>query len=191
MKTKIFRQTHDFTHHDDFMKIYDRLRHFIYVRFMIKRLKIYIIHCSKCQMNQTKRHSIYDELNSIVSSTISFYTIVMNFIITLSFNRKFDVLLIIICKFSKKILLIVDHNTWNVVEWTNKIIVVLINHDWNISRITMFDRNLKFMFVFWKTIFIKIDTNILISTTWHFQTNEQSKRTNQIIEIVLRFHIIV
>ena len=51
LEIKIFRQTHDFIHHDDFMRIYDRLRHFIYVRFMIKRLKTYIIHCSNCQIN--------------------------------------------------------------------------------------------------------------------------------------------
>ena len=110
MKTKIFRQAHDLTHHDDFMRTYDRLRHFIYVRFMIKRLKIYIAHCSKCQINQIKRHSIYDELTSIISSAISFHIIIMNFIITLSLSRDFDVLLIITCKFSKKVLLIVDHN---------------------------------------------------------------------------------
>ena len=110
MKAKIFRQTHDFTHYNDFIKIYDKLRHFIYVRFMIKRFKIYIVHCSKCQINQIKRYSIYDKLNSIVSSIIFFHTIAMNFIVTLLFNKEFDVLLIIICKFSKKNLFIVDHN---------------------------------------------------------------------------------
>ena len=42
---------------------------------------------------------------------------------------------------------------------------------------------------FWKTIFIKFDTVILIFTIWHFQIDDQSKRTNQIIEIILRFHV--
>ena len=110
IKTKIFRQIHDLTHHNNFIKIYDKLQHFIYVRFMIKRFKIYITHCSKYQINQIKRYSIYNKLNSIVSSIIFFHTIVMNFIIALLFNKKFDVLLIIICKFSKKILFIADYN---------------------------------------------------------------------------------
>ena len=48
MKAEIFRQTHDFIHHDDFMKTYDRLRYFVYIRFMTKHLKLYIVHCSKC-----------------------------------------------------------------------------------------------------------------------------------------------
>ena len=51
MKTEIFRQTHDFTHHDDFMRTYDKLRNSIYVHSMIKHFKIYIAHCSKCQIN--------------------------------------------------------------------------------------------------------------------------------------------
>ena len=116
IKTEIFRQIHDFTHYNNFIKIYDKLRHFIYVRFIIKRFKTYITHCSKCQINHIKLYSVYNELNSIMSLIISFHTIVMNFIIALLFSKKFDVLLIIICKFSKKVLFIVDHNIWNVVE---------------------------------------------------------------------------
>ena len=110
MKIEIFRQIHDFTHHDDFMRTYDRLRNSIYVHSMIKHFKIYIIHCSECQINQIKRHSVYDEFTFIVSSTIFFHTIAMNFIVKLSFNRDMNVLLTITCKFFKKILLISNHD---------------------------------------------------------------------------------
>ena len=110
MKTEMFRQAHDFTHHDDFMRTYDRLRNSIYVHSMIKHFKVYIVHCSECQINQIKRHSIYDEFTFIVSSTILFHTIVMDFIVKLSFSRDMNVLLTITCKFSKKILLISSHD---------------------------------------------------------------------------------
>ena len=110
MKTEMFRQIHDFTHHENFMRTYDRLRNSIYVHSMIKHFKIYIIHCSECQINQIKRHSIYDELIFIVSSTIFFHTIVMNFIVKLSFSRDMNVLFIITCKFTKKLLLISRHD---------------------------------------------------------------------------------
>ena len=190
LEIKIFRQTHDFIHHDDFMRIYDRLRHFIYVRFMIKRLKIYIAHCSNCQINQIKRHFIYDELILIMSSTIFFHTIAMNFIVKLSFSRDMNVLLIITCKFSKKILLIFDHDTWNAAQWTNVIIVVFMKHDWNISHAIVSNRDSKFMSNFWQIVFNKLKTTIFIFTTYHSQTNDQSKRINQIIEIALRFHVI-
>ena len=110
MKTEIFQQIHDFTHYDDFIRTYDRLRNFIYVHSIIKRFKIYIIHDSKCQINQIKRHFVYDEFTFIISFAIFFHTIVMNFIVKLSFNRDMNILFTITCKFSKKILLISNHD---------------------------------------------------------------------------------
>ena len=111
MKIEVFRQAHDLTHHDDFMRTYDRLRNSIYVHSMIKHFKIYIAHCSECQINQIKRHSTYDELTSIISFAILFHTIVMNFIVRLSLSRDMNVLLTITCKFFKKMLLISSHDT--------------------------------------------------------------------------------
>ena len=189
MKTEIFRQAHDFTHHDDFMRTYDKLRNSIYVHSMIKHFKIYITHCSKCQINQIKRHSVYDEFTSIVSSTIFFHTIVMNFIVKLSLSRDMNVLFTITCKFFKKILLISNHDIWFATDWINVIIVAFMKHDWNISHVTVSNKNNKFMSNFWQTVFHKFKTTIFIFTIYHFQTNDQSKRINQFVEIVLRFHI--
>ena len=190
MKTEIFQQVHDFTHHDDFMRTYDRLRNSIYVHSMIKHLKIYIAHCSKCQINQIKRHFVYDELTFIISSAIFFHTIVMNFIVKLSFSRDMNVLFTITCKFFKKILLISSHDIWFAADWINVIIVAFMKHDWNISHATVSNRDSKFMSNFWQIVFHKLKTTIFIFTIYHLQTNDQSERINQFVEIVLRFHII-
>ena len=116
IKEKIFKQIHDVTYYNEFMRIYDRFCHFIYCRRLIKHLKIYIIYCSNCQRNQTKRYSIYEELNSIVTFAILFHTIIINFIMTLSFNRDKNILFIIICKFIKRIFFLFDHDIWEFVE---------------------------------------------------------------------------
>ena len=189
MKTEIFRQAHDFTHHDDFMRTYDKLRNSIYVHSMIKHFKTYIVHCSKCQINQTKRHFVYDEFTSIVSSAIFFHTIIMNFIVKLSLSRDMNVLLTITCKFFKKILLIPNHDIWSATDWTNVIIVTLMKHDWDIPHAIISDRDSKFMSNFWQAVFHKFKTAIFIFTIYHSQTNDQSERINQFVEIVLRFHI--
>ena len=110
MQNEMFKLIHDQTHHEKFQRTYDRLCHSIYIRRMIKHLKQYIKHCLKCQLNQTKRHRSYDKFNSIISSFISFYIITMNFVMNLFFNKECNALLIIICKFIKKILLIFDHD---------------------------------------------------------------------------------
>ena len=107
IKKKIFKQIYDVTYYNEFMHIYDRLCYFIYCCWLIKYLKIYIIYCSNYQRNQTKRYSIYENLNSIVTFAISFHIIIMNFIMTLLFNRDKNILLIIICKFIKRIFFLI------------------------------------------------------------------------------------
>ena len=114
MKQKVFIMIHDLTHHDDFHRIYDKIAPSIYIRHLFKHFRIYIVHCSNCQLNQIKRHFIYGELIPMITSAISFHIITMNFIIALSeIKKKYNMLLTITCKFIKRILLISDKDTWN------------------------------------------------------------------------------
>ena len=112
IKQKIFKIAHDQIYHDEFHRTYDRLRYSVYIRHLIKRLWVYINHCFECQLNQTKRHSIYEQLNFIVISAISFHFIAMNFIVALSlFTQSYNVFLIITNKYTKKILLLFKKKT--------------------------------------------------------------------------------
>ena len=111
MKQKIFIIIYDFIHHDDFHCIYNKIVSLIYIHYLFKQFRIYIVHCSNCQFNQIKRYFIYNEFISIVTSVILFYIITMNFIIVLSeIKKRYNMLLTIICKFIKRILLILNKN---------------------------------------------------------------------------------
>ena len=57
------------------------------------------------------------------------------------------------------------------------------------SSTIIFDCNFKFLFDFWTTLFKLLDTNLLFNLTYHFQTNNLSKRINQIFQIALRYFI--
>ena len=59
--------------------------------------------------------------------------------------------------------------------------------DWDISRAFIHDRDRKFLFDFWKIVFKKLSVEFLISTIYHSQIDEQSERTNQIVEIALKY----
>ena len=100
----IFNLTHDKNQHSSATRCFHRIRESIFIFRLSKKLKTYIDHYFQCQLNQTKRHKFYEELMFIIFSSISFHTVVMNFIMTISNN--FDILLIIICKFSKRITII-------------------------------------------------------------------------------------
>ncbi len=80
----IFKMTHDELAHADFHRAYAAIFETLYIRRLTHYLRRYISYCSKCLLNQIKRHKSYDSLNSISSSKISFHTITMNFILTLS-----------------------------------------------------------------------------------------------------------
>ena len=106
IKQKIFRITYNFSNHDDFHRIYDRVVNFVYIRQLTKRLRIYIKHCSKCQLYQIKRHVSYDSLQSIIISIIFFHTLVIDFILALLSKNDMNCVLIVIDKFIKKIIIL-------------------------------------------------------------------------------------
>ena len=82
-------------------------------------------------------------------------------------------------------------NIWNTTTWTQVIFIAFMNHDWKISRTMINDKNIKFMSNLWKIIIKKLNIIMLILIVWHSQINDQFEKTNEIIEIVLWFHIMI
>ena len=80
----VFQMTHDDNFHVDYHRTYRKLMKTIYISIILRKLRLYLRHCSLCQFNQTKRYSFYDELTLIFTSSLSFHTIIMNFIFVLS-----------------------------------------------------------------------------------------------------------
>ena len=121
---------------------------------------------------------------------MSFYIITINFILTMSlFIEHYNVIMFIIDKFTKRITLISKKNTYNAKNWAVVLIERLKIANWDYLKIIISDRNRKFLFELWKTIFVKFDVHLLYSTFYYSQTNDFSERTNQIAEIALRFYI--
>lgn len=76
---------------------------------MTYHLKNYLTHCSTCDINQIKKHHFYDVLCFIISSIISFYTITINFIVNLSKQKKYNMILSVIDKFLKQVTLLSEN----------------------------------------------------------------------------------
>ncbi len=185
----IFKMTHDDLAHVEFHRAHIIISETLYIRRLAHYLRQYIEYCSKCLLNQIKRHRSYDALIFISSSKISFYIITMNFVLALSQSKqeKFDTLLIVTNKFSKDKLLISRQNTWKAQDWAVSLWKYLQLCNWRLSRVIIFDRDAKFRFDMWKFLFKTIETDLLTSTIYHSQTDDQSERINQTIEIALRY----
>jgi hypothetical protein len=51
------------------------------------------------------------------------------------------------------------------------------------------DRDMKFTLNFWKSLMASLGTKLLFNTACHTQTDGQTKRVNQILEDMLRIHV--
>lgn len=61
--------------------------------------------------------------------------------------------------------------------------------DWGLLGELITNCDSKFLSKFWTALFTKLGVKLLYSTAYHSQTNGSSKRTNQIVEIALRFFV--
>ena len=111
---KIFQQTHNENTHIEFNKTYKMITNNYFFKKLTPRLHYYIHHYHKCNINQIKRHAKYDSFTFIIKSPISHYTIIINFILTLSkITKKMNIIILIICKFSKKKNFFFNKNTFS------------------------------------------------------------------------------
>jgi hypothetical protein len=179
--------------HSEFVKCFDIVFSFWYIHDLFKHLREYLRHCSQCQVFQTRRHKSYDALQSIFISNVFFHIIIIDFILALSkfISNNFDTIIFIICKFSKRIILISENVTWSAKQWALILLKRLEFMNWKLSKTIISDRDSKFLIELWKTIFDRLNIKFLYFIVYHSQTDEQSNRINQSVEIVLRYHLFI
>ena len=116
----------------------------------------------------------------------------MNFILILSiFVIDFNIVMTVCCKFIKRVIFIIDKNIWSINDWKIALLNRLNIVDWNFSKTIISDRDRKFLSKLWRAIFSKLDVLLLYFTIYHAQIDEQTKIFNQIVEIVLRFYLVI
>src|SRR5436305_5490131 len=101
--------THDYHYHAGFHQVYSCIITDLYIQNLSQYLKQYITHCFKCLHYQIARYALYEALHLIVEFSISFHTVTVNFILELlKISMNLDIVMMIICKFFKKIEFILD-----------------------------------------------------------------------------------
>ena len=185
----ILRLAHD-DGHAGYAKCFEEVSASYYIRGLSRYLRDYLKHCPECQVYQTRRHAPYGSLQPILTPPIPFHTITIDFILALPVSGDgLDTAMSVTCKFTKRLTLVAGKKTWSAAEWGTALIDRLDIADWGIPKAIISDRDRKFLSDMWTAIFKKLGVRLLYSTAYHPQTDGQSERTNQMIEIALRFYL--
>ena len=112
MKKKVFKLIYDNNAYTSIHKYYNRLIKTLFISRLLRKFRRYIEYCSSYQLTQIKRHCLYEKLMLIMSSSYSFHIIAINFILILFDNL--NIVLIVIDKFSRRIIFIIDKFIYNI-----------------------------------------------------------------------------
>ena len=187
---EILHLTHE-NDHPRFQRCYEIVSASWYIRGLFNLLREFIRHYPKCQVLQIRRHQSYESLSPIESPFIPFHTLTLNFILALSTSEEdnYDTILSITDKFIKRTTDIQGKFIWNTAQWAEALINRLELIDWKIPKTIISDRDRKFLSELWQAIFKRLGVSLLYFTAYHPQTNDSSERTNQTMEIAMRFYI--
>lgn len=185
----ILTLTHDDSH-IEFDRTYNKIVNLWYIREFSKHLTSYLKHCFQCRINRTRRYKSYKNLQFILSSSISFHFITIDFVLKIS-ESHIDInnIMFVTNKFNKRIIIISNKNTWIATLWIEALLKKLNVIDWNFSKIIISNRNRKFLSKLWFTLFVKFDVKLLYFTTYYSQIDESFEQINQTLKIVFRYHI--
>lgn len=187
---EVFEMAHDEAGHPGYIRTHERITQTLFIQRLSQRLHDYLRHCPQCRLNQTPRHKPYGSLQPILTPPEPYYTVTIDFVLALpTFTLdRFDCLLTVTDKFSKRITLILGRETFKAKDWALALLDRLLLVDWGLPKIILSDRDPKFLSELWKTWFKRLNVQLLTSTSYHPQTDGQSESTNQTIEIVLRYY---
>ena len=187
LEQEIFALAHDERSHSGFYRTYEHIAEALYIRHLARRLKKYIEHCQVCQVFQTKRHRPYGELKPLQNPGIPFHTITIDFILGLPTDGVFNCALTVTDKFSKAVTILPGKDSDSAEDWAKILLTGL--SDWGIPRSIVSDRDPKFLSDLWQGLFRALGTKLLVSTAYHPQSDGQSERTNQTVEIAMRYYL--
>lgn len=121
-----------------------------------------------------------------------FLTLTLNFKLILLLSKKgYNTLILIICKFSKRVTLIKEKNSFTAKKWACVFFIRLDLVYWSLFEELITDCNPKFISNFGTTFFNKLYVKLLYNIAYHPQTNGLNKKTNQTVEMILCFFLLM
>jgi len=184
-----FEAAHDNSTHAGFEKAYKKLRPNYYIKNLAASLRAYIRSCPSCQVNNTLRHKPYGLLQLISTPASPFEMVTLDLVVKLPPSeyegQEYDSIMTVTDKLTKMSTLILGRENWTAEQWANAFFRSYYRR-WGVPSRIITDRGKVFLSDFWTALFRILRTTLLVTTAYHPQSDGQSERTNQTVEIALR-----
>jgi hypothetical protein len=184
---------HDETH-CGFYRTFRRLSSF-YWTSMAKDIAAYLAHCPACLLNRPTRHKPYGKLSPITAPSEPFDTITIDLITDLppcirdGSPDPFDTIMTVTDKFSKAVRFIPGRKDWSARSWAVSFYDDVVLNGWGFPRTIISDRDKRFLSGLWQALLSSAGVKNLTTTAYHPSADGQSERTNQTLEVMLRYMV--
>lgn len=187
---QIFRQAHDETFHQGYHQAYERIRASFYIHRLAHELKAYICHCPQCLLNQTRRHQRYGDLQPVSHPGRPFETICIDIVTGMpETSTGMNAFTTETCHVSKMINIEPGRKDWGGQEWGTALVQGHYKRGWGLWRGLISDRDKRFLQGVFAAMMKAFGGSFFSTAAWHPEADGQSERTNQTVEIALRYFV--
>jgi hypothetical protein len=166
-----------YTGHPGYQKMITATRKQFYWPGLKKDTTKYLARCIKCQQIKAEHRHPTGLLQPLPIPEWKWETISMDFITRLpNSTKQNDTIMVVVDKLRKSTHFIPVKSTYKVIDITQ----VFLKEVFRLHGITS---------NFWKSLMAGLETKLLFSTAYHPQTDRQIERVNQILEDMLRMHV--
>ncbi len=160
-------------------------RHFTW-RGMAGDVKAFVKSCHTCQVAKPSLVKPAGPLQPLPVPSTKFHTIGIDQIVALPESSEgYDALLTVTDHLTKYVVLVPCKETDDAEALATRLFDKVISH-FGLPVVIVSDRDSKYTSRFWKSLFVALGTKLAVSTAYHPQTDGQSERTNQTVEVMLR-----
>jgi hypothetical protein len=178
-----------YTGHLGYQKMVTATRKKIYWPGLKKDIAKYLAQCIECQQVKAEHQHPAGLLHPLPIPEWKWETISMDFITGLPTSTKQnDAIMVVVDKLSKSAHFIPIKSTCKVIDIAHIFMKEVFRLHSMLKEIVS-DRDTKFTLNFWKSLMDGLETKLLFSTTYHPQTDRKTERVNQILEDMLRMHV--
>ena len=190
MVVQILHEVHDSPTggHPGIERTYLTLKQYYFWPKMHHMIKQYITGCESCQLNKVSNMKPQGLFNPIEIPTQRWQVISMDFITDLPKSDKFNMIMVVVDRLTKRVRLIPSCTSATATDVAN-LFVDYIFRDFGLPQKIISDRDARFTSKFWKALMKRIGTKVALSTAFHPQTDGITERTNRTIEEALRHYI--